>query len=55
MIKMKKKPPGKAELHNFVEQVEDKYKENIMSMSMKMMSHPAYGQPYVSHLINKLL
>uniref|UniRef100_A0A1A9ZIF1 Protein kinase domain-containing protein n=1 Tax=Glossina pallidipes TaxID=7398 RepID=A0A1A9ZIF1_GLOPL len=46
MQKIKKKPPNRHHIPKLVENVPVEYKDNVEGMSLKMMSHEAYGQPY---------
>ncbi|XP_011199773.1 aurora kinase B isoform X1 [Bactrocera dorsalis] len=46
MNKLQKKPPNRTELAKLIKDVPEEYQQHIQSMSLKMMQHPAYGQPY---------
>uniref|UniRef100_A0A1B0FH58 Aurora kinase n=1 Tax=Glossina morsitans morsitans TaxID=37546 RepID=A0A1B0FH58_GLOMM len=46
MQKIKKKPPNRHHIPKLIENVPVEYKDNVKGISLKMMSHEAYGQPY---------
>lgn len=45
MQKIKKKPPNRHHIPKLIENVPVEYKDNVKGISLKMMSHEAYGQP----------
>uniref|UniRef100_A0A1A9WUY1 Aurora kinase n=1 Tax=Glossina brevipalpis TaxID=37001 RepID=A0A1A9WUY1_9MUSC len=46
MQKLKKKPPNRNDLAKSIANIPPEYKEDVKEMSLKMMSHRAYGEPY---------
>ncbi|XP_037933243.1 aurora kinase B-like, partial [Teleopsis dalmanni] len=46
MQKVNKKPPTISALEEYLTSVPKEHKENVKDMSLRMMSHPAYGRSY---------
>ncbi|XP_037960928.1 aurora kinase B-like [Teleopsis dalmanni] len=46
MQKVNRKPPTTSDLEEYMVSVPKVHKENVKNMSLKMISHPAYGQSY---------
>lgn len=40
-----KKPPNRNDLPRLVEHVPEEHKDYVKELSLKMLQHPAYGQP----------
>lgn len=46
MSKIKVKLPNRHDIPELIKDCPDEYKDDVKNMALKMMQHPAYGQPY---------